>query len=99
MQTSPQIFSALLSLNNPHLLIIYIHGQNSLKICSLYILPFFSHNTVASEQTEKRVLSSVKCYTLDFSMQTMVIIRVVLFLMYLFSHCITSASPPGELNQ
>lgn len=56
-----------------------------LKKYALYLLPSFSHNTVVSEQTGKRVLSSVKCYTLDFSMQTMVIIRVVLFLMYLCS--------------
>lgn len=78
MKTSPQILSALLFLNNLSLLIIYIHGQNSCKICSIFSL-FLSHHTVVSEQTQKCVLARVKCYTLDFPMQTVLLLEIFYF--------------------
>ena len=55
------------TLFNPSLLIVYIQDQILAKY-TLYLFLFLFHNILVSEQTKKRELCSVKCYTFDFSM-------------------------------
>ena len=89
----PPILLALLTPFNPSLPIVYIQGQILAKY-TLYLFLFLFHKILVSEQTKKRELCSVKCYTFDFSMcKPCCYQRFSVSHLSVFFHCVRSASP------